>query len=162
MPIKFTPQRFWAKVSIKDEDSCWPWNGCKNNTGYGSTSWHGKACTAHRLAAFLSGLVPTIAAPKCRKGGGFVLHSCDNKLCCNPAHMYLGTYAKNNLDAYSRNRRLIRHGAAHPNTKLNTTDAETIRGLYQAGSRQVDLADKYAISQSLVSMIIRGKAYSHD
>lgn len=108
MSAKQTPESFWARVKILGKDDCWPWLGCRlNETGQGLVGWHGKQYIVSRVAYWLTkGNIP-LAAPKDRKGGGFVLHTCDNKICCNPHHMYLGTISQNNTDAWTRGQKVF-------------------------------------------------------
>lgn len=161
MPPRATPDSFWARVDTTGgPDACWPWTGAVNSGGYGSVSWHGTIVSAHRLAAFLHGLVASPTAPDDRKDDGFVLHSCDNRLCCNPKHHRVGTYGENNLEAYDRGGRQPRRGATHANAKLTNAQAAELRRLYAAGGvTQKQLGARFGISQRAVSLIVRGESY---
>lgn len=159
MARRATPESFWARVNTSRGKTCWEWKGSVNSTGYGSLMYGGVACTAHRVAAYLSGLIPTIAAPTDRKQSGFVLHSCDNRRCCNPSHMRIGSYAENQLDAYARKRRAAFKGEAHANARLTNRQAAKIRELYATGISQDVLAVKYGVAQNTISLIVRNISY---
>lgn len=159
MGTRLTPEAFWTRVQCGAPDQCWNWQGATNSTGYGNLSYQGSAVTAHRVAAFLVGLVPTLKAPTDRKQGGFIMHSCDNRSCCNPAHMRVGTYTQNQLEAYSRNRRKAFRGEAHTNAKLTNRAAELVRELYAHSVPQDSIAALMGVSQSSVSNILLGKTY---
>lgn len=93
-------ERFWART-IKTE-TCWLWDGQKNESGYGLFKLNWKVVRAHRLAYELTnGPIP---------GGLVVLHSCDVRACINPAHLSLGTRPDNLRDA-QRKGRLVYHPA---------------------------------------------------
>lgn len=158
MAAKQTPESFWARVH-KNRNSCWEWQGTCNSTGYGTVAWHGRVYTTHRVAAWLSGLISTPAAPKNRKGAGFVLHKCDNRKCCNPKHFTIGTYADNQRDAYNKHRRAQPKGQNHTNAKLTNYQAAAIREAYRKGQTQMKLAAIYGVSQAAVSKIILRKTY---
>lgn len=157
MSAKQTPDSFWAKV--KKSRGCWEWQGSLNSTGYGNVLWSGKPYTAHRVAAWLLGMVDTPTAPKNRKDYGFIMHTCDNRKCCNPTHFVVGTYSENQRDAYNKQRKSQPRGQYHANAKLTNQQAEAIRTAYTKGQTQMKLAVKYGVSQRVVSLIVRGKSY---
>jgi len=93
--MKTVEERFWAKV--QRGEGCWLWLGGKHKFGYG-TFRAGKAVIgAHRYSWQLHSGQPI---PE----GSFVLHSCDNPPCVNPAHLRLGSPKDNMQDMSTRGR----------------------------------------------------------
>lgn len=88
-------ERFWSKVDTGGD--CWEWQGGTSPDGYGKFWWSEDrpAERAHRVAY---GLV--VEDP----GDMHVCHSCDNELCCNPDHLWLGTWLDNTLDCIEKER----------------------------------------------------------
>lgn len=92
--------RFWSKFNIEAE-GCWEWPGATTHNGYGVVQWKKEggertAARAHRVAyALAKGPIPE---------GMMVLHSCDNRLCCNPKHLRVGTASDNTKDMMLRGR----------------------------------------------------------
>lgn len=105
----------WIEKRIKEqtthlENGCLVWNGCKAGK-YGKMTINRKQEYVHRIVYELNnGNIPE---------GLLVCHSCDNPLCCNPKHLFLGTYRDNSQDAESKGR-LYRNtmvGKNHPKWK---------------------------------------------
>ena len=75
--------RFESRVEKARPDECWLWKLKPTAAGYGCISM-GKGnnpLLAHRVAwQFANGTIPE---------GLFVKPRCGNRLCCNPAHLYL-------------------------------------------------------------------------
>lgn len=84
--------RFWGKVDKKGPDNCWDWTASFANSGYGRFNYSATEYYAHRVAWILTNKQPI---PK----GMWILHKCNNKKCCNPNHIYMGTPADNERDA---------------------------------------------------------------
>lgn len=149
---------FWDRVDKGTKNACWNWTGLqthspKNPAQYGSLGWKGKISRAHRVAYELAhGEV---------QEGMMVLHTCDNTLCCNPAHLYLGDHAQNMRDMVHRKRRKgVGVGEENGRARLTQKQAEAIRALYAAGGVSQEAIGKlYGVSQYAVSQIILGHRY---
>jgi hypothetical protein len=159
MSKKQSPKSFWARVNKKAPNGCWEWTGSINNTGYGSVSWCGAVYTAHRIAAWISGMVEHMEAPEHSRMKTHVLHKCDNRRCCNPDHLFLGSLSDNMYDMYEKNRKVQPKGEKHTNSKLTNKEATMIRKQYNKGEKQTSLASKYGVSQTAISLVVRGVTY---
>ena len=161
MSNKQTAESFWAKVDMQSRTKCWKWVGACNNTGYGTVAWHGSTFTAHRVAAWLTGMISSPRAPASKKDKTHVLHKCDNRKCCNPDHFFLGSYSDNQKDCYKKKRRQAFKGETHANSKLTNRQAEEIRTRYAAGDiLQKTLAEKYGVSNRVIRLIVMGESYT--
>ena len=91
--------RFWSKVDKKSLDECWHWKGkarCGKSKLYGQLWLDGKNATPHRASYEIA-------------NGVFdkrlhVLHRCDNPICVNPNHLWLGTNEDNIRDKMAKGR----------------------------------------------------------
>jgi hypothetical protein len=102
--VKFTERQirnFWRKV-LKTE-TCWNWTASTNGHGYGQINVWGSHIGTHAFSWILhNGPLPIL--PGVGHHGTCVLHKCDNRLCVNPDHLFLGSHHDNMLDAKSKKR----------------------------------------------------------
>jgi hypothetical protein len=152
--------KFHAAVASCGKDECWPWKLYLRDNEYGQFMLNRKPFLAHRIAYFLA--FGDFDASKS------VCHRCDNRMCCNPAHLFLGTHADNARDMYQKRRagcqlrpeRLAR-GNRHGCAKLKESDIPTIRRMCQEGIYQRVIAKQYGVSQSQITVINTGKTWKH-
>lgn len=91
--------RFWEKVARRSPDECWRWMTTKKRYGCFHVGPHFPP-KRMRAAHHVSFLIANGAI----RAGMHVLHTCDNDMCVNPAHLYLGTHQDNMRDRKMRNR----------------------------------------------------------
>ena len=109
---------------------------------------------AHRVAwTLLRGVIPH---------GRWVLHTCDNPPCVNPAHLFLGDRSANMRDRENKGRGNHPKGTAHWKAKLTDDDVRTIRARYAAGGvTQEALAAEYGVQHPTIGQIVRYKHWRH-
>ena len=138
-----------VKVDSPLGPPCWIWTGTPGAWGYGQVHWEGSSKRAHRLSYMV--FIRTIPE------GLHCLHHCDNRLCINPTHLYLGTNQDNNDDMMRRGRH--KSGGSTGNWSLNEQQAGEIKFLALEGHlTQRDIAEMYGTSQEYVSEIMLGKS----
>lgn len=153
---------FWEKVNREHPANCWPWTGAISSNGYGSVGWDGKICGAHRVAAFLSGVVASPFWNPSLTVKTLVLHRCDNPLCCNPAHLFTGNFQDNSADCKAKSRMVVRHGEAHHSARLTDEIAERIRYAFEYDCISInELARKYRVTNTAIAKVIYGETYKY-
>ncbi len=87
---------------VNELNGCWEWLGARLKSGYGFSKricyiqGKKKNSTSHRLFyEKFKGKIPE---------GLFVCHKCDNPICCNPDHLFLGTAKDNVRDMMNKGR----------------------------------------------------------
>lgn len=151
--------RFMSKVSPEPNTGCWLWTGATNRTGYGKmyVSTRSRPTTAHRVSwSLVNGPIPA---------GMNVCHRCDNPLCVNPAHLFLGTQADNLNDMVRKGRRSFRapppvRGEARTDSKLTDAAVREIRRCAGAVTHRI-LAERFRVSPSAVGLVLSGKTWRH-
>jgi hypothetical protein len=143
---------FWRQVDASaGPDACWPWTGYAEK-GYGRCQWAGRMVGAHELAvSFTTGAA--------RPEGFDTCHSCDNPLCCNPAHLRFDHRQGNVDDMTSRGRQA--RGVRNGQSRLTEADVLAIRHGIAAGMTGKSFAEQLGVSPSLITEIARGRRWSH-
>jgi hypothetical protein len=137
--------RFWSKV-YRPQEGCWIWTASKKSSGYGAFKAKRTMPAHHYSWIMKNGPVPE---------GLFILHSCDNKLCVRPDHLFLGTHQDNMDDMVSKGRQSRDKGL-----KITKEFAEQLRLEYADGSvSQPVLAQKYGLSLPLVENVLQHRTW---
>ena len=147
---------FWSYVDIRGADECWPWQR-STQSGYGSFGVGDYRVGSHRIAAFLvNGPPPDDSL--------FTCHVCDNRLCCNPLHLFYGDMTDNQRDASAKGRSgPQRHpelfkGVRNGRAKLTEDQVVAIRISKRSDSEE---AAVYGVTYQLVYQIRKGKVWKH-
>lgn len=136
---------FWAKVQKTDD--CWLWTASTDRNGYGQFGHHTRRRTATRVMWELNhGPTPD---------GLCVCHCCDNPLCVNPAHLFLGTPADNTADMDRKGRRIAKAG----NPLFPDWRVRLIRAVPDSPHTIRAIAEFYGVSYPTIRAIRRREAY---
>lgn len=151
-PGRPVAERFWEKVDKSGgDDACWNWMAADIGNGYGTfAETPYKRTLAHRMAWRLKHgeLLPD---------GMDLCHKCDNRLCCNPAHLFVGTRADNLRDCREKKRHT--YGEKSPHAKLTERNVHWMREWRSAGWPLRLLAAVLQIDPSTASEICAGKKW---
>jgi hypothetical protein len=148
--------RLWEKIAVSEPEACWEWQGSRDSGGYGhivDDDW--RLRKAHRVVASLSGL---------HVGDLDVCHACDNRRCCNPRHLFVGSHADNMRDRDRKGRTVLppaRPGSANSQARLTEQDVDEIRWLHASNHPRRWIATAFCVSPSAVSLIVRRKTWRH-
>lgn len=151
--------RFWKRVD-KDgpihpvHGQCWIWTGSCFGSGYGQFYTVTKNYRAHRVSWEIHfGSVPN---------GLNVLHRCDNRICVNPKHLFLGDDNDNIQDMVNKER----HPRGETNGKHVLTE-ELVRYIreryrkYSSADGSYAIANDLGVCQYTVMCVVQGKSWKH-
>lgn len=88
-----------------------------------------------------------------------VLHSCDNRACVNPDHLFLGTHGDNMRDRNAKDRQA--KGEGHGRSKLDESLVRKIRALHASGLGHKRIAKIIGVNASTVARALKGLTWKH-
>jgi hypothetical protein len=148
-------ERFWRKVDRTRVDGCWPWNGAVfrlRGAPRGQARINGTLFYASRVAYFVAtGVDP---------GERLVCHTCDNPLCVNPNHLFLGSHNDNIADMVRKGRGSGPFGRGEASNSHKLTD-EMVRAIRRACGTRREIAERFGVSQPTVSGVVNRVRWSH-
>ena len=133
-------KRFWKYVNKRGPDECWLWTGATGSKGHGRFWIKYKQQAAHRISWAIAHRIWPI--PKDKQ----INHTCDNRSCVNPAHLYLGTQEENNQDT----------------SPLTVKDVREIRYLHNIeGYSHNQLGYKFNVKKQCIGNICRYETWKN-
>lgn len=134
-----------------------PISGCRiwlyhKRNGYGGVSRNGREECASRMVYVLThGEIPSDI---------HVLHTCDDRACCESSHLFAGTRSDNMRDMVAKDRNFKQAGEANHRSKLTWTQVGEIRARYARGcTTTIALGEEYGVSSTNIGDIVFGKRW---
>jgi len=132
-------------------EECWEWKGPIQPNGYGKfgsgTTYIGTSLP-HRVMFYLTHGYVT--------AGLHVCHSCDNRQCVNPTHLFEGTSKDNEADKAAKGKTVV--GENHGISKLLNSQVLEIRS---SSEKYVILAQRYGVSIMTIGNVKAGVTWAH-
>lgn len=134
---------FWSFVDIPSAEACWTWTGARAAVGYGVFARFGYA---HRIS------LEVHLGRKLRKGEESC-HTCDNRLCVNPAHLFAGSRSDNMRDMVRKGRK--------PGQILTCATVREARARRLSGESVTGIAKSMGCSRVSLSHALNGYSWRH-
>lgn len=147
---------FLDRVKRHPRTGCWEWQRGTNRKGYGSVRFGGRSFPtylAHRVSYVL--FCGDLA------DGVFVCHACDNPLCVNPVHLFVGDQQANMDDMRRKGRWGGPVGERSQFAKLTAADVVVIRQRYGNGESPIAIGRDYGITYNAVFLVATGRKWKH-
>jgi len=135
--------RIAKKVDIDPVTLCWNWTGNPRENGYCRSTFYRVNWYVHRMSyrAFC-GEIPV---------GMDVCHRCDNRRCCNPSHLFIGTRKDNMVDAVKKGRQA--KGFSLPQTKIGEIEISEIVKRAVAGEPYSSISKDFGICRQRAGQV---------
>ncbi len=150
--LLFTRFKKRFEKTVVKKEGCWDWKGCQHHSGYVPfKEIHRKNGLAHRASWIIyRGEIPE---------GMLVCHTCDNKRCTNPDHLFLGSHKENTQDMHSKGRGNI--GKKNNKTVLTEEQVIEIRNLLKIGVKMTRIAKDYSVNPGTIWFISKNITWKH-
>lgn len=140
---------------IIDEKGCWNFTGKTNDGGYGLIKYKGKRVTVHKIFFKL-------LKPDEYKDNLLVCHSCNNRLCFNLYHTYMGTHLDNYKDSVKAGTTVLGVVAKTHCPKGHEYNQESTKTDPKTGNKQckicyIEYQKQYRLQQQLKSLLNKMK-----
>lgn len=163
--------RFYSKIRENPVTGCYEWVAAKNTSGYGifRLGCYQPMVASHRVAYMLH---HKIELPRYVEGDPtLVLHTCDNRICCNPSHLWLGTRDDNAKDAAKKGRIVskgvppIGVGEKNGRSKITESAVALIRQTFKEHGADAYvvafLIEKTGLSRGSIFDVILRRSWKH-
>ena len=150
---------FCHKVKIGSPNECWEWKASCGGPGYGN--WYysiydlPKAGAAHRRTYMLFyGFVDSAVV---------ICHTCNNRKCCNPNHLYAGTHKSNAKDRKTHGTAKnppLHKGSKQWKSRLTESQVKEIKARLSKGELPPHFAHEYKVKAATIYAIRHGKNWA--
>ena len=149
---KATTLKEKIRYTVDTKTGCWVWGGSDRSKGYGRVRHEGRYIAAHRGSYIVyRGEIPE---------GMLVCHSCDNRICINPKHLFLGTYKDNMQDMVRKGRGRDQTGERSSTSKLTEIKVKVIRSAHPLINGNA-LANIFNVDPSTICDIRKRRSWKH-
>jgi hypothetical protein len=156
-----TPDVLWSKVDIKSHEECWPWKGCLTEDGYGRTWINDKGYYAHRVIFNLTNPnIIELSSPTNKKAKGFLMHICDNRMCCNPSHLKVADLKENNQDCINKKRRIMPKGENHHRSVFTDSEISLALDMRKSGQTAAQIAVALNKNKATIKSLLYRRRYA--